>query len=510
MGGGYEGASTIRRALSEWDVAVGSADNVTLFDLPTLRERSRDLVRNNPLAAGAINTNVTSTVGRGLRVQPRIDRDLLGLSEEQADDWERRARHLFLAVSDQLDITRTQPFWGLQDLACRSPLEAGDLFVVRRYRKNSGDVLGLKLQLVEADRVCNPHHLQDAERLRAGVEFDEWGAPVAYHAADRHPGDLFALGISRWTRLPAFGSSGERLVLHLFKRKRVGQSRGVPYLAPAIEAFKQLGRYSEAEIMAAVINAFLTVFITSKTDDEGVPLLAGINEEEDGTAGAALESNEYKLGSGTILGLGENESVQTVATNRPNSNYDPFVMAVLRQAGVALELPFEVLVKHFTASYSASRAALLEAWRYFLVSRHWVATSFCQPTYEWVIAEAVSRGLLEAPGFFDDPLIRRAWSRAAWIGDAMGQLDPKKEADAAVVRINNGLSDLELETAQMVGMDWEDVHAQRAKEARRRRQDGLDIEPIAERVRTEPVDSQPPPAEPEYPSDRDTDEEEES
>lgn len=512
-GGGYEGASSIRRALAEWAVHTGSADNVSLLDLPALRERSRDLVRNNPLAGGAINTNVTSTVGRGLRVQPRVDREILGLSEEEADSWERRARHLFTASADQLDVTRRLPFWLMQDLACRSPLESGDLFAIRRYRRNPGDILGLKIQFVEADRVCNPRHVQDSQRLRAGIEFDRDGAPVACHVADRHPGDLFAFGLADWKRVAMFGPSGERQVLHLFRPKRPGQSRGVPYLAPVIEPFKQLGRYSEAEIMAAVVNAMLTVFIKSELEmDEATGTPRSLVEPAPGdsdTAEDIAESGEYKLEAGSIVGLAPGEDISVAGANRPNANYDPFVLAVLRQIGVGLELPFEVLVKHFTASYSAARAALIEAWRYFLVSRHWIATGFCQPTYEWAITEAVSRSLLDAPGFFDDPLVRRAWLRASWIGDAPGQLDPKKEADAAVVRLDNGISTLERETAEMNGSDWEDVHEQRKKEIRVRREAGMDVEGSAQRVRTEEATPPAPRAEPEYPSDRDSDEEEE-
>lgn len=503
LAGGHDGASSTRRALAEYITAVGGADSVTLSDLPTLRERSRDLVRNNPLAGGSINTNVTNTVGRGLRLQPRIDRKRLGLTEEAADEKEREFQSLFTAVADQLDITRTLRFSGLQDLACRTPLESGDALVIRRYRKNPGDVLGLKLQLVEGDRICNPGQRFDTDRLRAGVEFDADGAPVAYNVADRHPNDLFAFGIPKWSRVPAFDKNGMRQALHLFKVRRPGQSRGVPYLAPVIESFKQLGRYSEAEIMAAVVNAMMTVFISMEAEDEGVNPLATVNDDEQ-TAAEVEETNEYKLGSGTILSLNPGEKAEVPSANRPNTNFDPFVMAILRQIGVALELPFEVMIKHFTASYSASRAALLEAWRYFMVARDWVAGSFCQPVYEWVIAEAVAREILDAPGFFEDPLARRAWLSAAWIGDSPGQLDPKKEADAAVVRVNNGFSTLEMEVASLSGANWEDVHEQRAKEARLRKEAGLDIEPVAERVRTEPVVPTPP--EP-YPSDQNSDQE---
>jgi len=90
MAGGYVGASKLRRAMKMWTTFSNDADADILPDLPTLRERSRDLIRNNPLAAGAIKTKVTNVVGTGLRLQSRIDRGALNLTEDQAGVWENK------------------------------------------------------------------------------------------------------------------------------------------------------------------------------------------------------------------------------------------------------------------------------------------------------------------------------------------------------------------------------------------------------------------------------------
>ena len=78
--------------------------------------------------------------------------------------------------------------------------------------------------------------------------------------------------------------------------------------------------------------------------------------------------------------------------NRPNTAFDGFVLAVLRQVAVGLELPFEVLIKHFTSSYSAARAALLDAWKFYKGRRAWLVWTFCQPVYEMVVSELVAAG----------------------------------------------------------------------------------------------------------------------
>lgn len=494
---GYDGAKVTRQALKEWIVGAGSADTDSLRDLPQLRAYSRDLERNAPLAGGAINTSVTNIVGTGLAPQPRINREVLGLSPDAADAWETRAEWLFWEVADALDITRQQDFAGLQDLVMRSALSSGDVFTLRRRLRRPGDLLGLKLQLVEADRVNNPRGISDSRRIRAGVELDDYGAPVAYHVASRHPGEiLFFDGAVEWSRMPAFGRNGERMTLHHFRRMRPGQTRGIPYLAPVIETLKQLDRYSEAEIMAAVVSAMFTIFVKTEDGQAGLAPIA----EDDGTPGEASES-EYKLGPGAILDLQPNEDIQVAQMNRPNTAFDPFVQAVLRQVAVGLELPFEVLIKHFTSSYSAARAALLDAWKFYRGRRAWLVWTFCAPVYEWVIGELVAAGYLEAPGFFTDPLIRRAYLDCAWVGDSPGQIDPKKEAEASAILIKENLSTIEEETSKLTGGDWRRNLEQRKREQELVREAGLDSEPVAERVRIEDTKNDR--------TDRDDDEEEE-
>lgn len=130
------------------------------------------------------------------------------------------------------------------------------------------------------------------------------------------------------------------------------------------------------------------------------------------------------------------EKVDSGAPGRPNSNFDPFVQAVIKQIG--LGLPYEVLTKHYSSSYSAARAAILEAWKSFKVWRAWLVPEFCQPVWEWVISDAIERDLLDAPGFAD-PLKRHGWLSTQWAGTEMGSIDPLKDAKASEVEVKAGL-----------------------------------------------------------------------
>ena len=185
----YIGASKSRRSMAGWLTRPKSADADTILELPELRTRSRDLERNAPIATGALSTVRTKVVGTGLALQSRVNRDVLGLGEEEASVWQRRTEleWALWAESQDCDLTRQQNFYGLQDLAFRSTLVSGNVLVLTPHKRRSGPY-GLKLQLVEADRLVNKDNARDTDKLAGGVEMDSDGAPVAYHVLKQHPG----------------------------------------------------------------------------------------------------------------------------------------------------------------------------------------------------------------------------------------------------------------------------------------------------------------------------------
>jgi len=467
--GGYIGASRSRRGLKKWNPFGNDADSDILPDLDTLRERSRDLIRNNPLAAGAINTKVTSVVGTGLKLQAHIDNEFLKITEDKSRLLEaqiEREWRLFWN-SRECDAARTLNGNGITRLVYRQARENGDVFIVLPRIKLPGMPYDLRLQVVEADRVCNKDNKADTETLAGGIERDRYGAPKSYHILKYHPCLVRYFKQQEWTIIPAFGRLGLRNVIHVYDSIRPNQSRGVPDLAPVIEPLKQLGRYTEGELMATVISSFFTVFIESEAEPNFD--LTDLS----GETGSRTTDDDYKLASGAIIGLNPGEKVHDTNPGRPNDSFDAFVQAVLRQIGVALQLPFEILIKHFTASYSASRAAMLEAWKYFMSERQWLADNFIRPVYEIWMYEAVAKGRIGAPGFFRDPLIRQAYLGSEWVGPARGQIDEEKEIKAAEKRIELGVSTRAEVTAEMTGGDWEKKHAQRVKEEKMRKEAGL-------------------------------------
>jgi lambda family phage portal protein len=299
-----------------------------------------------------------------------------------------------------------------------------------------------------------------------GVETNKSGEVVAYHIKNTHPlSGGFLHG--DWKRVEAFGKkTGRRNVIHLMNRERIGQRRGVPFLAPIIESLKQLGRYNQAEIDAAVINALWAVFIEKKRyNGEGSVIGSFESYETEGQQGDS-EPNDIEINSGTIVDLNEGEEAKLITPGRPNPNYDNFITAFTRHVGSALEIPYEILIKHFTSSFSASRGALLEFWKSVRMFRSWFASDFCQAIYEEWFAEAVALGRISAPGFFMNPVIRKAYSGAEWHGPAQGLLNPIHEVRAAQLRVENCFSTRDQEAREMNGSDFHKNVNQRKNEER--------------------------------------------
>ncbi len=477
LSGSYIGASKSRRQTSQWNPLAGSADDDSLDDLNSLRDRSRWLVRNESLAVGAINTVTTNVIGSGLRVKPTIDAAALGISPDEADALEAVIKREFnlWAEAKTADVARTLNFYAQQEQAFRAVLESGDVIAIMAMVEREMNPYKLAIQIIEADRLSNPDNAIDTPTLIAGVEKDTKGAPVAYHIANQYPNSYSNRQPkgTKWNRITAYGAeSGRQNIIHLFTQLRPGQTRGIPYLAAVIEPLKMIGKYTEAELISAVISGMFTVFVKT-ADGEGLDFSTDMGAE----TGSKSSDKDIKMASGAIVDIGPDDEIESANPGRPNTAFDPFVQAIFRQIGVALELPYEILIKHFTASYSAARAALLEAWKFFKKRRQWMAENFCQPVYENWFDEAVLIGRISAPGYFTDPMMRKAYLGARWDGPGRGMIKEKEEAAAALLKVEGGLSTLEAEIVKLEGGDFDAILRQRTREKNKRIAAGLE-EPI--------------------------------
>lgn len=467
-GYGDAGASHRKRALKGFKASSGSAQEDIDFSNLTMRQRARMLYMAAPLATSAIKTNRTNVIGSGLILSAKIDREFLGMTAEQADAWQRAAEKEFALWADNrqaCDATGLNDFYELQQLALMAWLQSGDVFCLfKGGAKTAANPYDLCLHLIEADRVATPtewkatgitltegYNPETKNDIHDGVEVDASGRIVAYHIRSTYPFEVTTKQTD-WTRVEAIGKeTGMPNILQIIETERPDQYRGVSYLAQVIEPLLQLRRYTETEITAAMIESCFAGFIKTEARTDEMPM----NETGEPEPYEPSNPDEFNFGPGEYNVLKPGEDIAFTDPKRPANGFAAFTRAIAEQVGAALEIPADLLLKAFNASYSASRGALLEAWKAFRMRRMWFAKDFCKPVYEAWLAEAVAIGRVKAPGFFVDPRIRRAYSGSEWTGPSQGQLDPVKEITAEVLAVQHGFSTHEQSTARLNGGNWQ-------------------------------------------------------
>ena len=468
---GRHGASTTLNSMIGWLVGGGGAEDDIDVHGALLRKRARDLYAGGGLARSGPNTLTTNVIGWGNVPKPKIDGDLLHMNEQAVDEWERNTLREFKlwAENSMCDAERQQNFYGLQWLAFLSMLVSGDVFALFGAKDNKRTPYTTTIRLLEADRVATPDSagestvvsLDNGGRIVDGVELDREGAVVRYHIASHHP---LAENDEReltFTSIDAYGrETGYPNILHIMTYERPEQRRGVPFVAANIENLKQFDRYMTGELAAQVVSSMLTAFIINEEDGSNVGLEDAVDEEEKVTN----DELHLELKPGAIYDLPPGKTVQSINPLRQNSAFESFVTTLENIIGSSMDIPKEVLIKKYDSNYTAARSALLDFWKTVRVYRTRFNQQFNQPIYEQWLAEAVALGRVQAPGFFDDPAIRRAWCGCLWTGVTMGHVDPLKEVKAAVMRIDKNLSTVEQEASEYNGGDWREIMRQRRKE----------------------------------------------
>lgn len=457
----YDGASRKRR-LKNMRSSVGSPDGELLKDLPTLRERSRQLYKNNPIARGLIRTLTSNIVGRGLKMQSAIDRQVIAdhngwdLSSDEVKGFFNKLeatierRFAWFAESTEVDVRGQMNFYELTNLAFNSILQSGEVFVTLPIRQHNMAPFRLRVGLIEADQVQSPLSFLTTRTMRDGIVTTPDAIPLGYWVnanQEQFPEEM--------KFIPKFGKkSGRPLILHLFKPDRPGQSRGVPMLSPIMGLIKKLDNYTKSELDAAEVQSFFTVFIESDNPDALANNNIVQNSGPQTAASQKEEGDDYVLGPAAMNQLQPGEKIEMVNPMRPNSNFEPFFSALLKQVGMASGVPFEILLKHITSSYTAYRGARVEFNKEINVWREWLEFSFCVPVFREFMIEEVANGRIDAPGFFDNTEMQKAYVGSTWAGEAPGLVDPVKETQSAFNRAKWNLTSFTEETAAMTGNDY--------------------------------------------------------
>jgi len=406
----YEGARTGRRT-DGWITTGNSANAEIAQALTKLRERSRDLIRNNPYAARAVAEVVGNAIGTGITAQARTgDQELNGEIDRAWSEW-----------IEECDADGQLDFYGIQALVARTVFESGECLVRFRQRPDA-DGLKIPVQL----QVLEPDYLDQSKTQKTetgyiiqGVEFDLVGRRIYYWLFGSHPGEVTQTSL-RGSLTSARVPASE--VLHVYRKDRPGQVRGVPWLAPVVITLRDLDEYEEAELVRKKIEACFAAFVTQPHGPEGPSIGPATTEP---ATGKRIESFE----PGMIEYLRPGEEI-TFSTPSHVAGYRDYVAAKQATIATGLQLTYEQLTGDLSrVNYSSYRAGLL-SFRNGIEAFRWLVfiPMFCIPVWERFLAVAFTAGEISQPGPF----------KAEWTPPGFGSVDPYKDSLATLNRIRTG------------------------------------------------------------------------
>lgn len=414
MSRAYDAARTGRRT-DGW-TATGAAANAEIGpQAARIRQRARELVRNNPYAMKATRSLAANMVGAG--IVPRLD-----TSDREA---KARARSDWNAFSENCDPEGLSDFYGMQSLVVRTFVESGEALILWLPRPSRA---GLRVPL--QCRVLEPDHL-DASKTEAlnnggmivqGVEYDADGRRVAYWLFDQHPGDSMPSIRLRYQsqRVPAM------YVDHVFERLRPGQARGVSMFAPSALKMRDVADYDEAESVRKKIEACFAAFVTREAGAVSSPL-TGKSEKDQ--AGRRTE----RLSPGMIQYLSPGEEV-TFGTPSTSAGYASYLKVQLHAVAAGIGTTYEQLTGDLEGvNYSSIREGKVEFWQCLDVWQ-WLMLipQLCRPAWRRVQDMRVAAGL-ERPA---------AIGSAVWAPPKRHWVDPVKDVRGKIESIRGGLTTL--------------------------------------------------------------------
>ncbi len=416
----YEAGANTRRTLG-WHAPTTYPNQVLNF-LVRLRDRSRSAVRNDGYAKGVIDKLVSNIVGTG--VKP--------LSQADDPDFRKAAEALFKQWTDVSDADGLLDWYGQEAQAVRCWLEAGEVFVrLRNRRESDGLPVPLQVQVLEPE-LCPHNHTgfgRGKNRIRAGIEFDRIGRRVAYYFYDSRPGDQNDVDTSRLKRIPA------AQVIHLYKPLRAGQLRGTPHLTQALVRLRELDKFDDATLLRQQLSAMFVAFLKNMSGETAVQPITGELVED--TVG---DRPVLALEPGAFQELAPGEEVQFSEPPGAGEGYEDYMRQQLYAVSAATGVPYEVLTGDMNRVNDRTvRVVLHEFRRQIQADQHQtVAYQLCRPVWmAWMDRAWLSGALEISADYIEDP---EPWQRVIWTPQAWPYLHPVQDVQAQKEAIRNGLT----------------------------------------------------------------------
>lgn len=486
VGGGLEGAERTSRETFSWRPAIISPDRQINPIKEEADARGRDSVQNDGYATGAVQTHRDSIVGSQYRLNAQPDFELLGVDEGWAEEFQKVVESRFNLIADShecwLDASRKLTLTGIIRLAVGGFLYTGEVLATVEWLRASGRPFSTAIQMISPSRLSNPNGLPDDRFLRRGVQRNLFGEALGYHIQVAHPTDFFFdPSALQWRFVEARKPWGRRQVLHIIEALQPDQTRGIADMVAVLKQMRMTKKFQDIVLQGAVVNATYAAAIESELPREVVFSSMGA-----GQGGFGDMLGQYMSALQSYVGATENIAIDGVKMphlfpgtklslkpmGTPGGVGAEFESSLMRHTAAALGLSYEEFSRDFTkTNYSSARASMGQTYKYMQGRKKTVADQLATSIYHLVLEEDINaKNLPLPPGytidtFYGDPVKREALSSCEWIGASRGQIDELKETQAAVMRVNAGLSTREAETA-LLGKDYRKVFKQLSREKR--------------------------------------------
>ena len=450
----YSGANT-GRLFADFITSSTSADAEIKDNIRILRDRARELARNDSYISRYLNLMVSNVIGKhGIRVSSKARNDD-GSLDIGANVLIERAWKEWSKVGNCTANCRLS-FLDCQKIFIESLCRDGEV-LIRKIKSNESP-FGFTLQFLEADHLDetkNGFEKSTGNRIKMGVEVSKYDKPVAYHLFKEHPYDRTYMGNIEHIRVPADE------IIHAYLPQRAEQTRGISLVATAMANVKMLNGYLEAEIVAARVGASKMGFFTSPDGDGYV----GDGQFEDGF------NPTMNAQAGVFEQLPSGLDFKAFDPTHPTSAFESFTTSVLRSIASGLNISYHSLSNDLTSvNYSSIRQGALEDRSMYMIYQQFVVEHFINPVFQSWLEMVISTGYINLPiGKFD-----KFANSVNFIPRSFSWIDPLKEMQANVVGLQNGTLTY-ADISASYGRDTEELFEQHQKEIELAKQYDIEI-----------------------------------
>ena len=467
----YAGAS-MDRYTSSWVNPTSSADTEIKGSVKKLRSRARQLIRDQDYCRNAIRAIVENVAGTGPRLQAQIRMARGGKLNQKLNDQVERSFAKW-SKANSCDVAGKLTFNEMVRTAVSAWASDGEVFIRLIRGKKFGDSeIPFALQILEADMIDEDYQggaAKKGEQWKMGVLLDNWGRAKKFALLTKHPGDTLFVNEPTAKDKHIIVDAADILQLATFSRP--GQTRGVTWMASAIQRMHHLEGYEQSELIRARASSCLTAYIQSP---EGELTSDGVDEEGE---------RIFDMAPGQVKYLAPGESVTVPDLNAPDGQFEPFVRAMLRALSASMGISYSTLSRDSSQSnYSSSRLDLLQDQESFKALQAQLKDILLDKVYQEWLEVAVLGGSLQLPNYQSEP---ERYQMARWMFKGAGWVDPMKEVQAANLAVKSGFKLQSQVLSELSGTDLEEFLIARRNEQEMAESYGLSFDTDSVNIATQ-------------------------